>query len=59
MKLRAALNDNAENPVFIETVPRTEYCFIAPALARAEELAGVHLDAAQAGKMFPFEWLPM
>jgi DNA-binding winged helix-turn-helix (wHTH) protein/Tol biopolymer transport system component len=30
MKLRAALNDNAENPVFIETVPRKGYRFIAP-----------------------------
>src|SRR5579863_4293648 len=30
MKLRAALNDNAENPVFIETVPRRGYRFIAP-----------------------------
>jgi len=27
MKLRAALNDNAENPVFIETVPRRGYRF--------------------------------
>jgi Tol biopolymer transport system component/DNA-binding winged helix-turn-helix (wHTH) protein len=30
MKLRAALNDNAENPIFIETVPRKGYRFIAP-----------------------------
>lgn len=30
MKLRAALNDNAENPVFIETIPRKGYRFIAP-----------------------------
>ena len=30
MKLRAALNDNPENPVFIETVPRRGYRFIAP-----------------------------
>jgi DNA-binding winged helix-turn-helix (wHTH) protein/Tol biopolymer transport system component len=36
-KLRAALNDNAENPVFIETVPRKGYRFIAPMeLAPAE-----------------------
>jgi len=30
MKLRSALTDNAENPVFIETVPRRGYRFIAP-----------------------------
>jgi Tol biopolymer transport system component/DNA-binding winged helix-turn-helix (wHTH) protein len=30
MKLRAVLNDNAENPRFIETVPKKGYRFIAP-----------------------------
>lgn len=30
-----------------------------PALSRAAELAGLKLDAVAAGKMFPFEWLPM
>jgi DNA-binding winged helix-turn-helix (wHTH) protein/Tol biopolymer transport system component len=30
MKLRAALNDSADNPRFIETVPRRGYRFIAP-----------------------------
>jgi Tol biopolymer transport system component/DNA-binding winged helix-turn-helix (wHTH) protein len=30
MKLRAALNDSAENPRFIETIPRKGYRFIAP-----------------------------
>jgi len=30
MKLRSALNDNADNPLFIETVPRRGYRFIAP-----------------------------
>ena len=29
-KLRAALEDNSDNPVFIETVPRRGYRFIAP-----------------------------
>jgi len=30
MRLREALNDSSENPVFIETLPRHGYRFIAP-----------------------------
>jgi len=29
-----------------------------PALARAMELAGMNIEPAAAGKLFPFEWLP-
>jgi len=37
-KLRYALGDSAENPVFIETVPRRGYRFIAPVQRIADEV---------------------
>ena len=40
MKLRAALSDNADNPIFIETVPRKGYRFIAPV-----ELGNIHFPS--------------
>ena len=30
-----------------------------PALTKAAELVGVKMDSTAAGKMFPFEWLPL
>jgi DNA-binding winged helix-turn-helix (wHTH) protein/Tol biopolymer transport system component len=41
MKLRAALGDNADNPLFIETVPRKGYRFIAPVELCKVEAAAV------------------
>ena len=32
-KLRQALGDSADNPIFIQTIPRRGYCFIAPVSA--------------------------
>jgi Tol biopolymer transport system component/DNA-binding winged helix-turn-helix (wHTH) protein len=41
MKLRVALKDNAENPIFIETVPRKGYRFIAPVEPGKPELSAI------------------
>lgn len=30
-----------------------------PALSRAAALAGVNIDPAAAGKLFPFKWIPL
>jgi len=49
-KLRAALNDSAEHPRFLETMPKVGYRFIAP-VSRAPELAtGMALGQRTHGK---------
>ena len=40
-KLRGALNDSADNPRFVETVPRLGYRFVAPVLVAGPESASV------------------
>jgi TolB-like protein/DNA-binding winged helix-turn-helix (wHTH) protein/Tfp pilus assembly protein PilF len=46
-RLRQALGDSAENPVFIETIPKTGYRFIAPVAT------GEHAEAFTAGDIEP------
>lgn len=48
-KLRAALNDSAENPRFIETVPRRGYRFLSPVAAEVS----VHRAAAAETEQIP------
>ncbi|HUJ32191.1 MAG TPA: tetratricopeptide repeat protein [Candidatus Acidoferrum sp.] len=43
-RLRTALDDDADNPRFIETVPKRGYRFIAPT-ATATDVAKAHVDA--------------
>src|SRR5947208_8438565 len=47
-RLRQALNDSADNPRFVETLPRRGYRFIAPmqAVAVTGDESAVQLDAA-------------
>ncbi len=53
-KLRAALNDSADNPRFLETVPRHGYRFVAP-VALSPELEGPVPSKPQAKKR-PYLW---
>ncbi|MFL6388945.1 MAG: winged helix-turn-helix domain-containing protein [Terriglobales bacterium] len=38
-RIRVALGDSADNPIFIETIPRQGYRFIAPIKKKAQEVA--------------------
>src|ERR1700756_2558161 len=50
-KLRAALNDSAEHPRFLETVPRVGYRFVAPLTTTPADIAGrIDPGASPAGE---------
>jgi Tol biopolymer transport system component/DNA-binding winged helix-turn-helix (wHTH) protein len=52
-KLRDALSDEADNPRFIETLPKRGYRFIAPVSASAGPRAHLHVALASAPTPFP------
>jgi TolB-like protein/DNA-binding winged helix-turn-helix (wHTH) protein/Tfp pilus assembly protein PilF len=55
-KLRAALNDSADNPRFVETVPRLGYRFVAPAsVTRPESTSAVDPEIAIPAAEEPLE----
>jgi DNA-binding winged helix-turn-helix (wHTH) protein len=58
-KLRQALQDDARNPRFVETLPRRGYRFLAPVQPVAAETAGIEPGpfAAPAGELLPPERL--
>jgi TolB-like protein/DNA-binding winged helix-turn-helix (wHTH) protein/Tfp pilus assembly protein PilF len=57
-KLRAALNDSADNPRFVETVPRVGYRFVAPAsVTRPESTSVVDPEVAISAAEEPLESL--
>ncbi|HLW80177.1 MAG TPA: winged helix-turn-helix domain-containing protein, partial [Terriglobia bacterium] len=50
-KLREALGDDAENPVYIETIPKRGYRFLVPAVRRpasADDVAEPQMASAEA-----------
>lgn len=51
--LRHALGDSAENPIFIETVPRQGYRFTAPVNSIAPDLKPVLIDAKTINERIP------
>ncbi len=54
-KLRAALNDSADNPRFLETVPRRGYRFIAPVVWTPESRAVTPVKSGPS--RHPYFWL--
>jgi eukaryotic-like serine/threonine-protein kinase len=54
-KLREALNDSADNPRFLETVPRRGYRFVAPVAWPAEPQAVAPTKSRV--RRYPYLWL--
>ena len=54
-KLREALNDSADNPRFLETVPRRGYRFVAPVVWPLEPQAGTAIWPRV--RRHPYPWL--
>jgi TolB-like protein/DNA-binding winged helix-turn-helix (wHTH) protein/Flp pilus assembly protein TadD len=56
-KLRDALGDSAERPLFVETLPKRGYRFIAPVSAPADESDGPAVAAVPASSRAPRYWM--
>ena len=52
-KLRQALGDSADNPIFIQTIPRRGYCFIAPVSPAGQQSAAPEKNPAAAREGAP------
>jgi eukaryotic-like serine/threonine-protein kinase len=56
-KLRAALNDSADNPRFLETVPRRGYRFVAPVVWMPEPAAVAPIESGVRRYSYFYFWL--
>jgi eukaryotic-like serine/threonine-protein kinase len=59
-KLRTALNDSADNPRFLETVPRRGYRFVAPVAWTPAAQAVAHINSPVGRRPYPYRrylWL--
>ena len=50
-QIRTALNDNADNPLYIETLPRHGYRFLAPVVSKTIAAPGPRVVESQSGEL--------
>ena len=50
-QIRTALNDNADNPLYIETLPRHGYRFLAPVVSKTVAAPGPRVVQSQSGEL--------